>query len=460
MDFAFYNDYEGNSVGVDHGNYHDNDYHGVVVHQTNGRYHRRYPPPHGHDYNRELTRNARNAMITIAVFAVIVKMMILLSKDTTTTRLPQMTNDEEVTPTHHDDVSDDCRRRRCRRMKALEAALRRVKEKKEDDDNNIESSGPRFNENKVDNIESSPSSSSSSLKPTSKRNTNKENENIGSGGGGPIGTNEKKTTTKKKKKKQVLSKKPKVEISNNHDPPSSSMASSSFNIMGALPIYDDGRTVVRHLAHLPDADKVASLLQRIVDEFLPIIRYRGYNVRSITEWCCCGDGLDYELGGHVKHIQKFQKLDGHEQSECGGYNRTMYQQDDRGRFFGRGRGRMGDSTTNNHKGTVHSIHLRMRDIDDHSMIYEYDTIMETMAHEIAHCEHSNHEEPFWDLMNDILQEHYILVQTKRLTGKLPLKYTTTNSEEDENDGNGSSSWDDPFDGFNIYGSSTSHLHGT
>ena len=234
--------------------------------------------------------------------------------------------------------------------------------------------------------------------------------------------------------------------------------------MGARPIYDDGRTVVRHLVHLPDSDIVASMLQRLVDEFLPIIRYRGYNVRSITEWCCCGDGLDYELGGHTRHVQNFQKLDGHDQSECGGYNRTLYNQHDGGQL---GRGRIMANTTNTNKGTIHSIHLRMRDVDDHSMIYDYDIIMETMAHEIAHCVNSNHEEPFWDLMSEILQEHSILVQTKRFTGKLPLKYTNNNNEEDndgdENDGNGGnggSSWDDPFDGFNIYGSSTSHLHGT
>jgi len=70
----------------------------------------------------------------------------------------------------------------------------------------------------------------------------------------------------------------------------------------SLPVYDDGLTVFRHMPHLPQADLAAAMLQRLAQEFMPILRERGYNVRSVSEFCCCGDGLDYELGGHVHFV--------------------------------------------------------------------------------------------------------------------------------------------------------------
>jgi hypothetical protein len=45
---------------------------------------------------------------------------------------------------------------------------------------------------------------------------------------------------------------------------------------------------------LPNASQAESLLLRVVREFQPIIARRGYNVASISEMCCCNDGLDFE----------------------------------------------------------------------------------------------------------------------------------------------------------------------
>jgi hypothetical protein len=121
----------------------------------------------------------------------------------------------------------------------------------------------------------------------------------------------------------------------------------------------------------------------------------------------------------MRRVGKDQKISGHEQKECGGYNRT--------RYILRG----GRRAT-----TIHSIHLRMRNLRKHSLLMSYRSLVQTMAHELAHCVHQDHSPAFWKLMREIQAEHAEFVRT----GKLG-----------EEESNGST--------FNIYGSCTSTTYG-
>ena len=53
-----------------------------------------------------------------------------------------------------------------------------------------------------------------------------------------------------------------------------------------------GQLRIQHIDKLPESDKAAAILRRIRKEFASIINIRGWSVTSVTEMCCCGDGLD------------------------------------------------------------------------------------------------------------------------------------------------------------------------
>jgi hypothetical protein len=73
---------------------------------------------------------------------------------------------------------------------------------------------------------------------------------------------------------------------------------ASFEVNGGSLVFNGGLTNFHHLPHLPSADKVAKMLKQFEEEFMPIILRRGYNVRTVSEMCCCADGANYELGGN------------------------------------------------------------------------------------------------------------------------------------------------------------------
>ena len=54
-----------------------------------------------------------------------------------------------------------------------------------------------------------------------------------------------------------------------------------------------GKITIQHIPSLPDEKTAAGILRRIHSEFSTIIEKRGWNVTSITEMCCCGDGLRF-----------------------------------------------------------------------------------------------------------------------------------------------------------------------
>lgn len=122
---------------------------------------------------------------------------------------------------------------------------------------------------------------------------------------------------------------------------------------------------------LDRADEARALLDRIRAEFLPIAQARGYSVASVSEMCCCGDGLDSSGGKRKARVQHRSVL---------GYNASD------------GRG-------------AHRIHLRLRDPTNHSILLPYEDVAGTMAHEMAHCVHGNHSAQFYRLMDEISEEH-------------------------------------------------------
>lgn len=174
-------------------------------------------------------------------------------------------------------------------------------------------------------------------------------------------------------------------------------ANRGNNISTTIPLH--------HIPNLPMADACASTLERLQEEFSPIIRRRGYDIRSISEICCCGDGLDFVKG-------RRRKL-GKQSSNVWGYNRT--------KFMGRSK-------------THHTIHLRLRNPNRHEhQLLSWEDVAGTMAHELSHCVHQNHSPAFYKLMEEILDEHasnlvnglQFTLNTTRNTAAAAVNTTTT-----------------------------------
>ena len=150
---------------------------------------------------------------------------------------------------------------------------------------------------------------------------------------------------------------------------------------GRAPEKPSGRVPemqVKHIPHLSDADIVLRLLSRIHNEFYPIIERRGYKVLSLSEMCCCGDGLDYDES--KKRKRKLRKAG----LNILGYNVT-------------------------HPNGTHTIHLRLRDARDHYRLLSYEEVAGTMSHELAHCVHGRHDAKFYKLMDDIQEQHAVFM---------------------------------------------------
>lgn len=145
-----------------------------------------------------------------------------------------------------------------------------------------------------------------------------------------------------------------------------------------------------HIPSLPSADEAKALLNRVVAEFEPIVKRRGYNVASVSELCCCNDGLDFQ----PNRRRKLRKM----ANDVWGYNQTT-----------QGRGKKS-----------HTIHLRLRHPTDHARFLLYEDVAGTMAHELAHCEHGPHNEKFYKLMDGILEEHAVIMASKLTSNGNPM----------------------------------------
>jgi hypothetical protein len=183
----------------------------------------------------------------------------------------------------------------------------------------------------------------------------------------------------------------------------------------ATPVLQDGITVFRILPELPESNVAADILREIAQDFLPIIRDRNYSIWSVSELCCCGDGLDYELGGN-RHCWKMRppstrhnrgcEIEGHQQADkILGYNGIAHQPLNSLQY----------ATTT----TTNTIHLRLRSPQNHLFFREYQDIAQTMCHELAHCVFRNHESEFLRLEKEIEKE-WIVRRSIRLAAETTL----------------------------------------
>ncbi|GFH54370.1 hypothetical protein CTEN210_10846 [Chaetoceros tenuissimus] len=132
---------------------------------------------------------------------------------------------------------------------------------------------------------------------------------------------------------------------------------------------------IQHIPTLPSAEYAASILQRIQKEFTILAQKRGYNLSSVTEMCCCSDGLDHING---KRGRKTRCMP----DNVLGYN-------------------LGNGRTNR-------IHLRLRKPKSHEFL-PYEDIAGTMCHELSHCEIGPHNASFYKLMDEIMEQHAVFM---------------------------------------------------
>ena len=150
-----------------------------------------------------------------------------------------------------------------------------------------------------------------------------------------------------------------------------------------------------HIHSLPLADTCRQILERIWIEFGPIIQRRGYRVTSLSEFCCCGDGIDEAPGNRRKRPKQGDTI--------WGYNQTTFW---KRRGGAAASSKSSSSSTGN---TQHTIHLRLRQPKHHTtQLLSWEFVAGTMAHELSHCIHQNHGPAFYQLMEEILDEHATL----------------------------------------------------
>jgi DNA-dependent metalloprotease WSS1 len=179
---------------------------------------------------------------------------------------------------------------------------------------------------------------------------------------------------------------------------------SSSSSSRIIPLYP--------ISSLPMADTCRQILERLWTEFGPIIQRRGYRVTSISEFCCCGDGVDEAPGKcqTTTTTTTTRRKRPKQGDSVWGYNQTT--------FFGRRR--RGGAGPTNHTTTAsssssltgsteHTIHLRLRQPQHHTtQLLSWEFVAGTMAHELSHCIHQNHGSEFYKLMEEILDEHATL----------------------------------------------------
>lgn len=151
----------------------------------------------------------------------------------------------------------------------------------------------------------------------------------------------------------------------------------------------NGKINIQHIPNLPNDNEASKILRRIHYEFKEIIERRKFNVISLTEMCCCGDGKDHCGGSTKKRGRSGRRKTKIMPNNVLGYNLTA-------------------SSSYNTK--RHEIHLRLRHPRTHELL-DYESIAGTMCHELAHCVRGPHDAIFYKAMNEI-EDQYAVYLTK------------------------------------------------
>jgi len=120
------------------------------------------------------------------------------------------------------------------------------------------------------------------------------------------------------------------------------------------------------MPQLPGSERALQLLKRLAEDFEPVVQNRGWTVLQLGEFCCCSSG------------------DNKKPSNVAGF------------CVSPGNGRI-----------AYRICIRLRPhccIGGLGNFYPYDELRRTMAHELAHIVHHPHNDAFFRLMDEILQE--------------------------------------------------------
>ena len=177
----------------------------------------------------------------------------------------------------------------------------------------------------------------------------------------------------------------------------------------------------QNIPALSQADETRAVLDRIRTEFEPIIRRRGFNVLSITEMCCCSDGLDHLPSFTNKQRRKTKRMP----DNVLGYNlSTGYRKS------------TGTAAAASSPSSTHRIHLRLRHPPSagswyHHILFPFEHIAGTMCHELAHCIHGNHDALFYKLMDEIIQEYELLL-VRGLGSSTSFSFSSSNKKKSEN----------------------------
>ncbi len=158
--------------------------------------------------------------------------------------------------------------------------------------------------------------------------------------------------------------------------PSSSTSESTSN----LPRFSfDGIHKTSEIQNLPGSNISLNLLNRLSEDFEPVVKARGWNVLQLNEFCCCTNNT------------KPRNVAGY----CipAGNSRTALQI---------------------------CIRLRPHGTCGSAIFLPYESLAKTMAHELAHIVHAQHTDDFFKLMDELLQEKYALGSVGDSNGRDPF----------------------------------------
>ena len=171
---------------------------------------------------------------------------------------------------------------------------------------------------------------------------------------------------------------------------------------------------IQHIPNLTSSDYASSILKRIQNEFQLLAQKRGYNVTSVTEMCCCEDGLDY-LDCNTNETEKEDIIGLSFNGNNTNNNTRKKKKKKRGRKtrimpnnvlgYNLSSGyQRGPNTSSSHR-----IHLRLRQPTNHTSFFDYHDIVGTMCHELAHCEIGPHNAKFYKLMDEIWEQYNVYI---------------------------------------------------